>query len=157
MKTFRFPLQPIRTLRERKEETCQQAFARAMRACEEAAFQLQAASGELTAGWDALCRDLASGVSATKLARTRAWCAVLEMRQKERAAALKAARHAMEVALREMLVATRDREAIDTYHDKCRNVHNRLVQRDEQKTLDELGVRGPARREASLSPHRRSL
>ena len=141
MKPFRFPLQPIRVLRERKEQVAQQRFAQAMLACEEAAFQLQAASDELAAGWTSLCEELSAGVTATRLLRTRAWCQVLELRQKERTAALQNARRLMDAAWREMMLATRDRESLDRYHDKCRSAHDREVQREEQKHLDELGVR----------------
>jgi flagellar export protein FliJ len=141
MKRFRFALQPIRVLREQRERTTQQLFAEAMRACEDAAFELQEASEELAAGWTALCEELSAGVTATKLIRTRAWCSVLEHRQKERVESLNRARRAMDAAWREMMLATRDREALDRYHDKCRRAHDREMQREEQKTLDELGVR----------------
>ena len=141
MKPFRFSLQPIRVLREQKEQTAQQRFAEAMRACEEAVFQLQAASDALAAGWTSLCEELATGVTATKLLRTRAWCNVLELRQKERAFALQTARRAMDAAWREMMLATRDRETLDRYHDKCRRAYDRTAQREEQKRLDEVGVR----------------
>src|SRR4051812_25243890 len=120
MKSFRFSLQPIRVLREQKERTAQRNFADAMRACEEAAFQLHAASDDLASCWTSLCEELSAGVTATKLMRTRAWCSVLELRQKECAAALKQAEHAMDSAWRKMMLATRDREALDNYYHKQR-------------------------------------
>ena len=141
MKPFRFSLQSIRVLREQKEQLAQQRFAEAMRACEEAAFQLQTASDELAESWTALCEELSAGVAATKLRRTRSWCSVLELRQKERTLALQNARRIMDGAWREMMLATRDREALDHYYDKCRRAYDRETQRDEQKRLDELGVR----------------
>jgi flagellar export protein FliJ len=141
MKRFRFPLQSIRVLREHRERDAQQGFAAAMRACEEATFQLQIASEELAAGWTALCEELSDGVTATKLLRTRAWCNVLELRQKERAATLQAARRAMDAAWRDMMIATRDREALDRYHERRRRAYQRDLQREEQKGLDEVGVR----------------
>ena len=73
MKPFRFSLQPIRVLREQKEQTAQKLFGDAMRACDEAAYQLQLASNELASGWNSLCEDLSTGVHASKLTRTRAW------------------------------------------------------------------------------------
>jgi flagellar export protein FliJ len=141
MKPFRFSLQSIRVLREQKEREAQQRFADAMRACEEAAFQLQETSDALAAGWGTLCEELSDGVTATKLIRTRAWCSVLEHRQKESAAALQSARRAMDVVWREMMLATRDREVLDRYHDKSRRAYGRDAQREEQKRLDELGLR----------------
>jgi flagellar export protein FliJ len=141
MKPFRFSLQSLRVLREQKEQLAQQRFADALHVCEEAAFQLHLASEELAAGWTSLCEELSTGVPATKMMRTRAWCNVLEQRQKERAATLQAARRAMDAAWREMMLATRDREVLDSYHDKCRRAYDRDLQREEQKRLDELGVR----------------
>jgi flagellar export protein FliJ len=142
MKPFRFPLQSIRALREQKEQIAQQQFADAMRACEEAAFQLQAASEELAAGWTSLCEELSAGVAATKLLRTRAWCNVLEERQKERALTLQHARRVMDAAWRHMMAARRERETLDCYRDKCRRAYDLAAQREEQKQLDDLGVRG---------------
>jgi len=141
MKPFRFPLQPLRVLREQKEQLAQQHFADALRACEEAASRLHEASEELAAGWTALCEELSSGVPASKLLRARAWCNVLELRQKERAIALQNARRMMDAAWREMMLATRDRQMLDSYHDKCRRAYNREWLREEQKRLDEIGVR----------------
>jgi flagellar export protein FliJ len=142
MKPFRFPLQSIRALREQKEQIAQQQFADAMRACEEAAFQLQAASEELAEGWTSLCEELSAGVAATKLLRTRAWCNVLEQRQKDRAFALQHAQRVMDAAWRQMMSARRDRQTLDCYRDKCRRAYDLAAQREEQKRLDELGVRG---------------
>jgi len=141
MKPFRFSLQSIRVLREQRERDAQQRFGKAMRICEEAAFQLQQASDELAAGWDSLCRELAAGVAAMKLLKVRAWCNVLEQRQKDRRARMLVARREMDEAWRDMMLATRDREALDRYHDKLRRKYDGAVQREEQKLLDELGVR----------------
>ena len=141
MKRFQFSLQPIRVLREQREREAQQRYAEMLRRSEEAALLLQLASEELAAGWNSLCQDLHLGVAASKLHRSRAWCNVLETRQKQRDAALKAARLAMNEAWREMILATREREALDRYHDKCRRAYDREAQRQEQKRLDELGLR----------------
>jgi flagellar export protein FliJ len=141
MKQFQFSLQPIRVLREQREREAQQRYAETLRRSEEAALLLQVASEELAAGWDSLCQDLSVGAAASKLHRTRAWCNVLEIRQKQRDAALKAARLAMNDAWREMILATREREALDRYHDKCRRAYDHEAQRHEQKRLDGLGLR----------------
>jgi hypothetical protein len=61
--------------------------------------------------------------------------------EKQRDAELKAARLAMNDAWREMTLATREREALDRYHDTCRRAFDRGAQHQEQKRLDELGLR----------------
>lgn len=137
----RLSLQSIQLLRQQKERDAQQRLAKAMSACEEAAFQLQEASDALAAGWTSLCEELSVGAAATRLMRTRAWCSILELRQQDRAAALQSARQAMNAAWREIALAKRDREALDRYHDKCRRAHDYEAQREEQKRLDDPGLR----------------
>lgn len=141
MKTFRFPLQSLRVLREQKERTAQKNYAEALRACEEAAARVKAAGDELSAGWTTLGKELSFGVTAMQLLRTRAWCNVLELRLKERTGLLEKARLAVDAVWHEMLGATRDREALDRYYKKTRRVYDRKVQTEEQKQLDEVAVR----------------
>jgi flagellar export protein FliJ len=152
MKSFRFSLQSLRTLREQKERKARQAFADAMRACEKRAVELQLASDDLAVGWSAFCQDLSTGVAANKLVRSRGWCDVLETRQRDRAEALQEARRTMNVALRDMMKATQEREALDLHHDKCKQAHDREAQREEQKTLDEFAVMRAAVRAARNLP-----
>lgn len=140
MKAFRFPLQPLRIIREQKEREAQQRYAATLRACEDAAARVEEASVELTACWKALRDHMATGVAATDLLRARAWCNVIELRMKERTGALEAARHAVDAMWQEMMRTTRDREALENFHDKRRLAYDREVQRHEQKELDELAV-----------------
>jgi flagellar export protein FliJ len=140
MKPFRFPLQPIRVLREQKEQQAQQHYALALNACEEAAARVRAAGEELAACWTTLGDELAAGAEATEVLRTRAWCNVLELRLRERTGALEKARLDVDQVWREMLLATRDREALDRFYDKAHRIYDRDVQRAEQKELDELAL-----------------
>lgn len=141
MKAFRFSLQSIRVIRERKEQVAQKKYVEAMRAHEVAAGNLHLASEELAAGWALLCRELHDGATAANLHRSRSWCNVLEQRQKECAALVQTAQRALDFASHELMLARRDREALDRYHDKCRLAHDRKMQREEQKQLDELALR----------------
>ena len=141
MKSFRFPLQSLRVLREQKEQAAQKHYAEVLRACEDAAARVKAAGDELSASWNALGQKLAAGVTAMELLRTRAWCNALELRLKERTGLLEQARLAVDKVWQEMLNATRDREALDRYYKKNRRAHDRKVQTEEQKQLDELAIR----------------
>ena len=99
MKPFRFSLQSIRVLREQKEREAQQRFADAMRACEEAAFQLQESSDALAAGWGALCEELSEGVAATSCSAPGPGAMCLNIdRRKRRGAAKRAPRHGRRLA-----------------------------------------------------------
>ncbi len=103
---------------------------------------LRAAGAELADCWTLLGDELAAGSEATEVLRTRAWCNVLEIRLKEHTGALEEARHSVDAVWRDMLLATRDRETIDHYHDKQRRVYDRDVQRADQKTRLLLKILG---------------
>jgi len=141
MKPFRFPLKSLRVLREQKERTMQKRYVAALQASDEAAAKLDAGTHELAAAWAALCEEVAEGVVVGQLHQTRAWCGELERRCEQLQAALKSAQRATQDAWRDMTLATRDREAVDKLRTKCRRAHDRGVQRDEQKQLDEMGLR----------------
>jgi flagellar FliJ protein len=141
MKPFHFPLKSLRVVREQKERAAQKRFVEAMRASDEAAAKLDAGTHELSAAWMALCKQVEAGTTISKLQHTRAWCGELERRCSQLAAALKSAERAVHEARREMVSTSRDREALDRMHDKRRRDYDREVQRDEQKRLDEMGLR----------------
>ncbi len=141
MKSFRFPLQSLRVLREQKEQAAQKHYAEVLRACEDAAARVKAAGDELSASWTTLGKELGAGVTAMELLRTRAWCNALELRLKERTSVLEQARLAVDAVWQEMLNATRDREALDRYYKKSRRSHDRKAQSEEQKQMDELAMR----------------
>jgi flagellar export protein FliJ len=141
MKPFRFTLQSVRVIRERKEQAAQERYAAVLREHELATKQLEQANVQLAAGWEDLCQQVSLGAVASELRRARAWCAALETRQKERAAELQKARYTLDAASRELMVATRDRQAMDRLYDKHRAAHQLEAQREEQKILDEMGLR----------------
>ena len=140
MKPFRFSLQPLRVLREQREQTAQQRYAEALHACEVAAARVRSASEGLDSAWAALHKDLASGVTGTQLLRTRAWCNVLEQRLRDRTRDMEQARLSTDALWHELMGATRDREALDTFRDKSRRIYDREFQRAEQNALDEMAV-----------------
>lgn len=140
MKSFHFSLSALSVLREQQEQAAQKKYADSLRICEEAAGRVQTASQELMTCWQDLTGKLSAGVPAVDFLRSRAWCNVLELRLKERTNALEQARLKVDAVWQEMLVATRDRESLDRFHDKKRRAHDRKVQITEQKELDELAI-----------------
>lgn len=140
MKPFRFTLQPILSLKSQAEQTARERYAATLRACEEAAARVQLASVELTECWAGLCQKLAEGVTSAELLRARAWCNVLELRVKERAAALEKARLAVDAVWQELMLATREREGLDRLHDRRRLAYDREFKAAEQKELDQLAL-----------------
>lgn len=140
MKTFRFPLEPLRVLRTQKERVAQQRYAQSLTACNAAAALLEKASQELALGREFLKRELSEGVSAGRIMNVRTWCMALEIHQHERRAAFAEARRVSQLAFQEMLAATRDREGLDRFYDKARRAHVQEVLREEQKNFDEMAV-----------------
>jgi flagellar export protein FliJ len=140
MKSFHFSLSALSVLREQHEQAAQKKYAESLRFCEEAAGRVEAASRELMTCWHDLTGKLSAGVSAMEFLRARAWCNVLELRLKERTSALEQARLKVDAIWQEMLIATRDRESLDRFHNKKRRAYNLEVQRKEQKDLDELAI-----------------
>jgi flagellar export protein FliJ len=140
MKAFTFPLESLRVLRKQKERAAQQRYARALAACKRAETQLVEAAGELEAGQQLFERELANGITAGHLASLRNGCLVLEIRWRERQAALTEARRVAGLIFREMAVATREREGLDEFYDKARRAHEHDVRRGEQKTFDEMAT-----------------
>ena len=140
MKPFRFALQPLRVLREQREQTAQQRYAEALRACEQAAASVRLASEGLNNAWTALQKDLGAGVTGMQLMRSRAWCNVLELRLKDRTRDLERARLSTDSLWHELMKATRDREVMDTFHDKRRHAYDQEVRRSEQNALDEMAL-----------------
>ena len=140
MKSFQFSLSALSVLREQHEQAAQKRYVEALHFCEQAAGRVETASQELMTCWRDLTGKLSAGVSAVEFLRARAWCNVLELRLKERTAALEQARLKVDAVWQEMLVATRDRESLDRFKDKKRRAYNLQVQRAEQKELDELAI-----------------
>jgi hypothetical protein len=75
----------------------------AVHRCEEAAAQMKLAGEELAACWTALTIEISNGASPTDLLRRRAWCNVLELRLREKAAALEAARRDLDSVWKHVL------------------------------------------------------
>lgn len=127
-------------LRERKEEAAQQQHAKALGACRTAQEQLETASIRLAEAREWLTLLLAENPVAGKIMSVRAWCAALEIKQREHLKLLDEARRIMEATLREMTAATRDREALDRYREKSKRAHEYELRREEQKATDEMAT-----------------
>lgn len=140
MKTFRFPLEPLRVLRQQKERIVQQRYARSLSACNAAAAQLENATTQLASGREQLAQALNNGVSAAKIMGLRTWCMALEIHQRERMAAFAETRRVSQMALQELTGARREREGLGRFYDRARRAYAQEVFREEQKNFDELAT-----------------
>jgi flagellar export protein FliJ len=144
MKRFRFPLQPVATLRDRQEMLARQQFARAV----QEAARCAAALDDATARVDALVAALLDGragrhggaVHAAHLAAHQ-----LEVQAAARAAAaLAAAEHARETARQRWLEARLQVRLIENLRERARTRHLAETFRAEQVQLDERAPRDSA-------------
>jgi len=140
MKSFRFPLESLRILREQRERVAQQRYARSLSACNAAEAMLQKAVRERDAGYDLLMRELTDVVPAAKIVNLRTWCMALEIHQHERKAAFNETKRVADLAYQEMTAAMREREGLDRFYDKARRAHAQEVLRQEQKNVDEMAA-----------------
>ena len=140
MKAFHFSLESLRTLRKQRERTAQQGYARALVLCDGAKRVLQLAEEELKAGHAMLVNELKTGATAGRLVNLRSWCTVLEIRRNECLAGLAEARRNANDAFQIMTAISREREALDRFHDNKQRLWQRAFQAEEQKMFDEMAV-----------------
>jgi flagellar export protein FliJ len=141
MKSFRFRLQAILTLREQKEQAAKRIYAEKLRAQEVVAHRLQAAEREIEALMNLQRGQMNSGITCEQLERFRNYLVVLDDRRKALQIDLVKAKQITELAWRELLVATQKREALDRLRSRQQRMYSYEAARAEQKLIDELSSR----------------
>lgn len=141
MKRFRFSLEALLTVRRRAEQNALEKYASALLARQRNLELLGAVHREQSQWWARWRNDLSKGCSAGDLMQWRASDRHLsEQRQRAEAAVSQAELHVNQ-ALQEMLVARRDREAVENHWHKQRSKYDFDLSREEQKGMDELAQR----------------
>jgi flagellar FliJ protein len=149
MKPFKFSLEAVATTRRRVEQTAMEQYAQALLAKQSALSQLEVAQRDVEDAWLRLRETLESGCSASAAARLRQQSQHLEENRKLREDTLAEAERAVGQAMQQMLVARKQREAVEKFRGKQRLAHDRDIQRETQKFLDEI-----ATQRASVQPWR---
>ena len=153
MKAFRFSVDALGVLRQRQENEALQQYSRALLVRQQALDALEAARDQIRAHWTEMRRRLAGPCPAGQARQLQDHLLVLERRQQECVAALRAAERGVNAASQVMLLARQQREIVETYRDKQLAKHQRLEAREDQKLLDELA----GRRGAGIYAHAPSL
>ena len=150
MKAFRFTLQPLRTLRQRQEQEAMEAYAGALleRTC--ALEQLQVADRHLTTAQAEWQRSAQEGCPAAEMARHALHCQTLALKRGQKQMLLNEAERKSNTALKEMLFARQQRQAVEKFLSRQRMAYDQALTREEQKFLDELAQR---RVDTSLTHH----
>jgi len=143
MRTFRFRLEAVLTLREQVERAAQQRYGQAVAAAEAAAVQKRSVEAEIAAADEFRAGRLTRGLPATELEQMRGYRQALDQRLAERNRELEDARQRAEEARRVLVAATRQREALERLRDHQRRLYDYEAARADQKVLDEMSRRGP--------------
>jgi len=146
--SFRFRLERVRALRERREDAAKQELAGAMlrhRRCED---EVEAAAARLAGARAAQVDATRVTSSATDMLARQAYLERAERAHQATRQDLQ--RHEAELAQRrEALVhAARDRQALERLKENRRADHEREVARREGQALDEIAINGFRRRAA---------
>ncbi len=141
MKTFRFTLQAVRTLRQRQEQEALEHYALALLARRQALGLVEAIDQRIGRHFVQMRQLLAGGCPAAQAAQAQNFHRSLEDQRKESLAALGQAERRVQAASQAMLATRQKREMVDVYREKQQAVHQRLALREEQKTLDEFALR----------------
>jgi flagellar export protein FliJ len=138
MKPFRFNLQVVRTLRQRREQQMMQRYALSLRAQRQAVVRLQLVQHELESAWRQWHATLLAGCPAAATTQAQRFFEVLEARRQDCLAAVRQSEQELQAALQAMLTARQEREAVDVFFDHQRQQHDRALQQEERKALDEM-------------------
>ncbi|MSU61733.1 MAG: hypothetical protein EXS31_04945 [Pedosphaera sp.] len=141
MKSFRFSLQALLTLRQRQENIAQEEYARTLRSQRSAESSLDQADRAMTAGWAALSQMVENGCTVADITRQRDYCRLLAEQRDDAIKGVEVAKLHAKLAMQLMLDARRQRELVDKTRDKQHDRHLRLVQVAEHKFNDEMAAR----------------
>lgn len=141
MKKFHFTLQALQTLRERQEKSALELYAQAVTARQLALENLESVMRHCEESWSFCRAEMARGAEAAQIARMEAYCRTVEEQRARCAAEAQAAQRVMDQRWQKLVLARRDREAVERYRDHQHARYERELQRDEQKALDDLAGR----------------
>ncbi|MFN8109651.1 MAG: flagellar export protein FliJ [Thermoleophilia bacterium] len=145
---FRFRLDPVLELRERREELLQQELSQALRAFGAQQERVVVAEHDLAAGVATMRERAASAISLVDLRAGHDEIGRLR-RQLDHERSLADQLEAIALERRDALVlASQERESLATMRDRARQAHAAEAQRVDQLEMDELATRRAARRAA---------
>ncbi|HEX3718722.1 MAG TPA: flagellar export protein FliJ [Verrucomicrobiae bacterium] len=141
MKAFRFTLEAVRTVRQRRENEALEKFAQALLARQVVLDLLESIDERIGQSRAQIRKLLTDGCGALEASQAYDCQSALEKRRDECVAALGQAERRVNAASQAMLAARQQREIVDIYCDKQKALYLRMEMREEQKILDEFSTR----------------
>jgi flagellar export protein FliJ len=144
MKAFKFTLEAVRTLRTRQEKNALEQYGKAVQTREQATRLLWKVRGELEQIFEER-RGRTDGTAAADLAQFDKWSGEVANREKECLQTVQLASQRVETVWQDLLLARKEVEIVEKYLNQQRELYDRSLDREEQKSLDEMaGRRGAA-------------
>jgi flagellar export protein FliJ len=141
MKRFRFTLQALLTVRQRTEQQALEEYAAVLLELRKTADQVKALHRE-HADWRRYWHDqVTQPQAAAELVRWQDCGRQIAARLQRAEAVHRSAQAQCRSALEKMLLARRDREAVETHWQRQRELFKRELGRLEQRDLDEIAQR----------------
>ncbi len=140
MKPFKFTLEAVRTLRTRQEKNALEQYGKAVQTREQAIAFLWQAREEMEKIFQERL-SLADGAPAAALAHLETWTGQVAAREKECLQNVQLASLRVETTWQDLMTARQEREVVEKFLDRQRERYDRALDREEQKTLDELAGR----------------
>lgn len=141
MKKFRFTLEPLRIIRERKEQEALERYAQALAEQSRATEQLGALSQEMVQAQSEIKQRLAISTPVTQIIQQQFYCTHLSDRIKALRTQITQIEQQVSAAMQAVLAARHEREVVDKFLANQRAAYDRELTLDEQKTIDELAGR----------------
>ena len=138
MKRPVFPLQAVLTLRLRAEQLALEHYARTVRARKTAEDALTAAEQELADARRRWLNAMADGCPALRAAQMLEWCHSVEKRREQAGRALRLAEGECNQASQALMQARQQREVVEKYLGNQEEKHERDVEREDRKVMDDL-------------------
>lgn len=141
MKPFRYKLQAVQMLRERKEHEAAEQYALALALRAQALKRLEDVEHQLSLARFEIQELVTAGCPVHQVSRRQQFCTVIQERRNQCTTELQSAERTVQQRFSAMLAARQEREAVEKHHEKCRQEHQRGLQREEQRWLDDLTPR----------------
>lgn len=141
MKRFRSKVAALLDLRRRREDQVLQDHAKVLHARQLAQDRLNALAGSLDALRTEVRQAMTCGCSASVLSQFHGYGLQLEKQVQEARVALDRAENAVAESLRKVLDARRQRESVEKFQGRERELHEKEALREDQKRLDEIALR----------------
>lgn len=140
MKPFHFSLKAVLTLRTRKEREALEKHARALSDLREAEQAMAACQGKLMEAIACLREATAQGCVAAKLVRDRNYEQFMQLEVQNSVEAVRQVQARAGEALKEVLFARQQREAVEQLRARQLDQHRREQERESQRILDEMAL-----------------